>query len=238
MVAVVSDIHGNLEAFESVIKDIKSNPEVTRIFCLGDMIDYGADSSAVVHKFDILAQDYSINCVRGNHEEAVLTRDCSRFTTEHGRQNFEITLKEIYSEDGLADKIKSMTSSYRLCILNYGAEGVCLVHGTETDCYWGKHGRLSGSVTSLHDIDKRVVLCGHSHLQGWKFEEESNSILINPGSVGQPRNGDSRAQYLLCDNDFHDFYFKRVDYDVKTASQKIKDSGRPRFLYQRLLFGI
>ena len=127
---------------------------------------------------------------------------------------------------------------YNLCstpIIKYN-DRVLLVHGTESDPLWGKQGKVtSASIVTVSPVSN-VVLQGHSHIQG--YYKTGNTTYINPGSVGQPRNGDNKAQYLVANNSMTSFIFNRVSYDIDSAASKIMESGRPSFLATRLYLGI
>lgn len=231
MKVILSDIHGNLEALSSVIKDVKSLGIVSQWIFLGDIVDYGADSLRVL---DCVLGLPSICCIRGNHEDALLRGDCSRFTTSYGRLNFEITRKEFADHEDSLHNLQSICQKFTRPLCDY----VVITHGTLGNPLWGKHQAFNQEISSgvTYDLTGDIIFCGHTHLQGMR--KVRKEYLINPGSVGQPRNGDPRAQYAICDDDFTRVQFRRVTYDVDRAAQKIQKSGRPDFLATRLYLGI
>lgn len=230
MVVILSDIHGNIEALTAVISDVIRIDIVTKWIVLGDMVDYGADSLEVLRSIDNLPCRHVL---KGNHEDAIIRNDCSRFSSDHGRESFKITYDEYERSDEFRKLISTLCSDPSTKIIN---PRVTITHGTLEDELWGKHGRLLTTSSYSAPADSRIVLSGHSHLQGVRCEE--SGTIINPGSVGQPRNGDHRAQYAICNDDYREFEFRRVDYDVETAANKIVESGRPKFLATRLYLGI
>lgn len=239
MIAILSDIHGNLEALESVVDYCTSN-FVNEWILLGDLVDYGANSGEVVK---LLSSLNNVKCIRGNHDDAVLRRDCSRFTTEHGKRNFEITLNEIENDVNALNLLSKMTESCKSKI-DHPVFEIVTIHGSEDDLLWGKSPKVipASKITKtqdylLTDECSRIILGGHSHISGYSKTGE-DSIYLNPGSVGQPRNGDPRAQFIVCNDDFTMFKFCAIDYDISTAAKKIYDSGRPKFLATRLYLGI
>lgn len=242
MIAVLSDIHGNLEALNSVFDDIKKNHfKVNHWVLLGDYIDYGADSREVINRLYDLQGGGIVSPICGNHDYSVYYGDCSAFRTDHGRKNFQITCKDV--EDGETRKMISELCEYSDLNIKFGQRQVKLVHATLENHFWGKSGPLEfvpltdSLQFSLENLTiPSLVLQGHSHIQG--IHMDSNTCFINPGSVGQPRNGDPRAQYLVCDNEGCKFTFRKVEYDIKTAARKIVESGRPSFLATRLFLGI
>lgn len=239
MIAILSDIHGNLEALKSVIECCISN-HVNQWVVLGDLVDYGADSVEVVK---LLSSFNNIKCIRGNHDDAVLRRDCSRFTTDHGKRNFEITLNEIESDINALNLLSKMTESCKSKI-DHPVFEIVTIHGSEDDLLWGRSPKVipASKVVRLPidgylDGYSKIFLGGHSHISGYSRTGE-DSIYLNPGSVGQPRNGDPRAQFILCNDDFTRLKFCAIEYDIDKAAKKIYDSGRPKFLSTRLYLGI
>lgn len=235
MIAILSDIHGNLEALESVINYCYNN-FVNRWIILGDLVDYGADSGEVVR---LLSSLDNVECIRGNHDDAVLRRDCSRFTTEHGKRNFEITLNEIENDVNALNLLSKMTESCKSKI-DYPEFEIVTIHGSEDNLLWGRSPKVipANRVVQFQvDGYRKIVLGGHSHISGYCKTGE-DSLYINPGSAGQPRNGDPRSQFMICNDDFTEFKFCAIDYNIDKAAKKIYDSGRPKFLATRLYLGI
>lgn len=233
MIAILSDIHGNFEALTAVLDNLLKGPNLfylNRIIVLGDLVDYGADSVKVINTLYSLRD--KVLCIQGNHDEAVLRRDCSKFTTDHGRKSFEITRREI-DQDTL-EKLEEMCRDFSLYFIKKNNRTVSLYHGSLTDS-WGKAPPVE-NVKAVFTNAAKIHIGGHSHISGVSRQEDK--LYINPGSVGQPRNGDPRAQYVLAEDNFDKFYFKSVDYDISKASHKIIESGRPSFLATRLYLGI
>lgn len=243
MTIIMSDIHGNIEALDAVLKDVGCLSSLDRLIILGDMIDYGADSFKVVQTLDDVrvGSGAKVLCLKGNHEAAFITKSISNdmIRTSYGRLSMDITRKDFLTVG--TDELGSLlnTSGYS----SYSTfRNKIFVHGTPRNV-------LRGTVSGLHTEElqisptAKVVFGGHTHLQGWtnaKLEVSGgySDVYINPGSVGQPRNGDPRAQYLVCDDDLTHFYFKRVEYDIDKCARKIEKSGRPSFLATRLYLGI
>lgn len=248
---VLSDIHGNLEALDAVLSDAtKRCDKFYKVIILGDTVDYGADSVEVVRRLRSFVEDTSrcdiFYCVRGNHEEA-LNRDKSDFRTEHAKVNFEITKRDLESLEGKdLEFYEKLSSKSPIFNSTAGLVGV-FCHGYVNDYLKGSPGKIDilrirnpESYSIRRDKKTSVILGGHSHIQGFLLNDSTfvKTLYINPGSVGQPRNGDPRAQYLIVDDDFSHFCFKRVSYDIEKAAKKIIDSGRPKFLATRLFLGI
>jgi diadenosine tetraphosphatase ApaH/serine/threonine PP2A family protein phosphatase len=128
-------------------------------------------------------------------------------------------------------------------VILLSSKNIILVHGTRDDNFWGDCGESRIFYDESVGSGENIILCGHTHIQGIRFNGYSynareSSVMINPGSVGQPRNGDPRAQFAICDDDFSYFSAMRVNYDIDTAANKIIKSGRPQFLANRLYLGI
>lgn len=246
---VISDIHGNIEALDAVLNDaISKYNKFHKVIVLGDTVDYGADSLSVITRLRTFVENSSncdeFYCVRGNHEEA-LNQGKSNFRTEHAKVNFKLTQKELESLEGSdLEFYKKLVRAPLFSKLEESYVNAC--HGYYlNDPLEGRpiNNRLKVS-TDLKRIRNQVItLGGHSHIQGFSnnvvlFPVFHKVLYVNPGSVGQPRNGDPRAQYLIVDDNFSHFYFERVSYDIEKAAKKIIDSGRPKFLATRLFLGI
>lgn len=230
--AVLSDIHGNLEALTEVLEQLdKFN--VKEIYILGDLIDYCADSVEVINLLYSLKhyKGYNIKGIRGNHEEFILNGDTSLIKTPYGKVSAEITKREVCTP-GVLNKLNDLlVNEFRLDFPE-----MSIVHGS-----------LSNPINGIPEVvlDKdpfllikeglkgcRPVFCGHTHIQG------CGEYYINPGSVGQPRNGDPRSQFIICSKSLKVIGFKQVEYDIDTTAAKIVKSGRPEFLAQRLYLGL
>lgn len=239
MIAILSDIHGNLEAFNSVMEEV-SKYNIRDLWILGDIIDYGADSVEIIKSlFKLKNEGFNITCLSGNHENYILSDKFEEnlIKTSHGRKSAKITRDEIFSDKEILTKLNSImlkSSSFRVKSVSSDLN-ILLVHGTVENPVNGIFNKLNNKVGRKQPLGSRkFVIGGHTHLQG--FSVEDNIIYINPGSVGQPRNGDSRSQFIIYDGEQFDFI--KVSYDIDKASNKIIKSGRPEFLATRLYLGI
>jgi len=240
-VAVVSDIHSNLHALEAVLAAIdRETPD--ELWCLGDLVGYGPRPNeccaAIGERADV--------CLAGNHDLAVRgTIDLEEFHGEAGlaatwtREVLEPQWKELL--DGLEPK--------------GSAHGVALYHGSARDPIWEYVLSDESALATLELTDSPLVLVGHSHValqvvqsgdevaggvapDGRELELDGVRALLNPGSVGQPRDGDPRAAYLLLDLAAQRASFHRVEYDVKTTQREMRDAGLPEMLAARLQLGL
>lgn len=251
MTIIMSDIHGNSEALDAVLKDAQTVTRLNaldRLIILGDIIDYGADSLKVTQTLNDLRISTGVAtiCLKGNHEAAFISKRKTdeMIKTPHGRLSMGLTRKDMTDTRDFEDLMYTSGFSFQ-----FSSRGKIFVHGTTSDPMRGiiPH-KLCTDDKLLNEVVKqrllsrnfipRIVFGGHSHVQGWAKSEGAADFYINPGSVGQPRNGDPRAQYLLCDDDFTRFVFRRVEYDIDKCADKIIKSGRSPFLATRLYLGI
>ncbi len=218
-VIVLSDIHGNVTALRAVMESLEQLPEVKACIVLGDVIDYGMNSNEVVEM--LMSFPVRVLCnIWGNHEHAIMTDDFARFSTERGRQCARYT-KQILNSDSVCYIKKEMTSAG---CFEFQIEGKnCLaVHGSLKDPYW-KSLQPEQELSEYQEYD--YVFSGHSHKPHFieKFFETDDpdrrnrkkTVFINPGSVGQPRNLNNRAQYAIFDFENEDVLLKKIDYDIK-----------------------
>jgi predicted phosphodiesterase len=243
-VAVISDIHGNLAALEAVLESIGTRCD--EVWCLGDLVGYGArpNESASV------CREHCSVVLAGNHDLAACGRiDTTSFSRDAGRAirwTREVLAPEI--ERYLAD----------LAPLRQDAT-LGLYHGSPRDPVWEYVLNPSAARTSLERAERPVVLVGHTHAQtavrlvdgrvsggragaGALVElRGAGATLLNPGSVGQPRDGDPRAGWLLLDLDDAGrplrATFERTRYDVVRAQREITAAGLPVHLAERLALG-
>jgi len=225
-IAVLSDIHGNLEALHAVSK----NQDIDRILVLGDSIGYGANPNEVL---DWLQEKKCI-CIRGNHEEAVLSGETGWFNPFAARAI--LWTRNRVTTANLAF-IKSLEAKK---IVDFGGLKVGICHGSPNDplyeyVYKDTHEHLFDYY--LQKENSGVMAMGHTHLPYlWVGK---NGTVLNPGSVGQPRDGDRRASFAVInvEDDIPVVEHHRVEYDVTSAANKILEAGLPEILANRLYDG-
>jgi diadenosine tetraphosphatase ApaH/serine/threonine PP2A family protein phosphatase len=235
-IAVVSDVHANLEALDAVLEDAR-RAGAEEIWSLGDVVGYGADPNPVVER---LAAGARV-AVAGNHDWAA----CGKMTL--GYFNDMAARAAEWTSQALSETSRRWLAALPLERVE---RGIRLVHASPSDpAAW--HYVLSESAAEgeLSTFDETLCLIGHSHLPG-QFEHNGSSVryhrdarlslarnrryLVNVGSVGQPRDGDPRATYLLLDDAKRSLEHRRVPYDVESAARKILEAGLPSFLAERL----
>jgi putative phosphoesterase len=216
-VAVVSDIHANKVALDAVSDDL---PPVDAIVCAGDVVGYNPWSAACL---DII-RDRSIPTVMGNHDRAVATGTEFRFNSmagagvEHARAQLD--------DDAiawLAERPDTRTVFDGRVKLVHG-------HPDDPDRYTYPD---EFAASMLGDED--VLVMGHTHIQAHEVFDEG--IVLNPGSVGQPRDGDPRAAYALLDLAEMSVEERRVEYDIDAVMAAVREAGLPERIGERLYDG-
>jgi predicted phosphodiesterase len=244
-IAAISDIHANLPALESVLTAIDATA-VEEIWCLGDVIGYGAEPDECAD----LVRERCALCLVGNHDLAVLgALDVAAFSEA-------AAAAVAWTGDHVAERTLAMLRELEP---DGEREGIALFHASPRDSIWEYVLSAEQADACLDVLDARVALIGHSHVslffvrptaaeQGEEIRGAQSSDdtlldlsagqwLINPGSVGQPRDGDPRAAWLELDTDEQTARFHRVDYDVERAAATISSAGLPRRLADRLHVG-
>ena len=239
-VAVVSDIHSNLAALEAVLAAIDEDAP-DELWCLGDLVGYGPRPNECTQ----LVQERATVCLCGNHDLAVRgTLDLWEFSGDAGTA--ARWTRTVLSEDALAF-LNSLEPAGK-------ADGVALFHGSARDPVWEYVLSGEAALTTLLLTEEPLVLVGHSHVAlqirlehdrldgglaaaGTELLLEGSRRLLNPGSVGQPRDGDPRAAYLLLDLDTRTASFRRVPYDIERTQAEMEAAGLPEALALRLAVG-
>ena len=238
-IAVLSDIHGNLSALRDVLDDAERMC-AERYIILGDIIDYCMHSNEVIDYLE--RYDDMILCnIWGNHEYAIMNDEYDRFSSERGKACARYT-RSILSE-GSFDYIGKMNNEGRK-ELDIDGKRILCIHGDMTDSYWSSI-RNSSDLSSYEGYD--YVLSGHSHIPHF-FEEfydvddqrmrsKKKCTFINPGSVGQPRNHNNRAQYCILDTATEEIAFRGIEYDIDSEMDAF-DGSVDDFYRERLRYGI
>lgn len=222
-ILIMSDIHGNEQALQAVLKDVAKKSDVQKIMLLGDLIDYGMHSNEVI---DILKRlDKPIICnIWGNHEEAILNENYVRFSSERGRECAKYT-RSVLSSAGW-DYINNVMTPSGMTEFTLGEKKCLAVHGSLEDIYW-KSIRPGEKNPEYQKYD--YVFSGHSHLPHmfevfYEIDNPANrnkkkTVFINPGSVGQPRNLSPMAQFVIWETDTDEIEMRKVSYDIKREQE-------------------
>ena len=239
-IALVSDVHGNLPAFRSVLADVdRSGAEA--VWCLGDLVGYGAQPDGCVE----LAAARCDLALAGNHDLGVLGRiDISDFSP-HAAAAALWTRENIGSDT--VDFLSGLEPQR-------DGEAVGLYHASPLDPIWDYVTSASGADRCMDEMVERVGAIGHTHVAsrftrtdtevqaeavegGSRHDLSDHQWLVNPGSVGQPRDGDPRAAWLMLDLGDWSAEWHRVEYPVEEAADAIEEAGLPRSLGDRLHVG-
>jgi len=239
---VISDIHSNFEAFQTVLED--AGP-VDEVWCLGDVVGYGPDPNACVE----LLRSVPHRCIAGNHDWATLGRlDLRDFNQDARAANLwnrsQLTPDNLAYLEALPEKL---------------VEGeFTLVHGSPRHSIWEYILYCSTAQVNAGYFDTPYCFVGHTHTPViFRLDSEGNGdaceplaprydgplslgsdrLIINPGSVGQPRDGDPRAGYALLNLEAHTVQHRRVAYPLEQTQAKMIEADLPMRLALRLGYG-
>jgi diadenosine tetraphosphatase ApaH/serine/threonine PP2A family protein phosphatase len=239
--ALLSDVHGNRHAFEAVLAATAEHG-VDAVWCLGDLVGYGADPNACV----ALARERCSIILAGNHDLAV-TGDLSLEEFSRGAALAAHWTQTVISDEHL-EFLRSLSPKGQ-------AEGIGLYHGSPRDPVWEYVLSSMLADLCLTMQPERISVVGHSHValsfsrdqvaeasgspreDGEVADLSSGEWIMNPGSVGQPRDGDPRAAWLELDTEAWTASWHRVDYDIDGAAAAIRAAGLPGSLADRLGYG-
>jgi putative phosphoesterase len=224
--AVISDVHANLEALDKVLR----RTEGLDVYCLGDFVDYGANPNEVIE----VLRDRGARSILGNHDAAVLTGDTSMFNPRAAMSS-KWTASRL--SNASVEFLRGLPQELRL---RFEGIDAYLTHGSPDDRLWEYVDPRTHSDLFAYYLDKTrssLMGLGHTHIPyAWK---EGGKVVFNPGSVGQPRDGDRRASYAVVtiEGVEVDVEVIRVDYDIGSAASKIRDAGLPVSFAERLATG-
>ena len=240
-IALLSDVHGNLPAFEAVLADVRGSG-AEEIWCLGDLVGYGAQPDECVE----LARERCDVVLAGNHD-LVVTGDIDIADFSAGAAAAAQWTRENIAEE-------SLTFLRGLDPLDADREPA-LYHASPRDPVWEYVLSTWQAGECMEAMEPRVGAVGHSHVAlffhrdgdsetaggtapgGTELDLSRGDWLINPGGVGQPRDGDPRAAWLLLDTDSWTANWRRVEYPIEEAARAIEAAGLPRMLGERLYSG-
>jgi predicted phosphodiesterase len=240
-IAIVSDIHGNRHAFEAVLDEIEES-ECEEMWCLGDLVGYGADPDACVE----LARRHAAVCLAGNHDLGVI----GTLPLEQFSRGAALAAK--WTQETITPETREYLEGLQP---SNAEEAVGLYHASPRDPVWEYVLSPLQAELCLDVQEHRVCLIGHSHvaLSFSRFPgapasgetrgpDEALDLadgqwLINPGSVGQPRDGDPRAAWIELDLDAWETVYHRTEYDIAGAAAAIRAARLPDSLAERLSYG-
>ena len=239
-VAVISDIHANWHALEAVAQAIERNAP-DEVWCLGDLVGYGPQPNAccgwAAARTDV--------CLAGNHDLGVLgTLDLADFSPD--AEAAASWTRGVLSGDAREYLTSLAPSAER--------HGVGLYHASPRDPTWEYVVTWEAARDAIRDSGSELTIVGHSHVPlaivdgrgsigghatgGTEIDLSAGRWLLNPGSVGQPRDGDPAAAWLLLDLGAKQASFRRVSYDIARTQAEIREQGLPAALAERLTYGV
>ncbi|MBZ0202079.1 MAG: metallophosphatase family protein [Ignavibacteria bacterium] len=235
--AIISDIHANTEALDVCLKEI-DRLKVDRLICLGDLVDYCAEPNEVVK----LIKERCDVVILGNHDEAQFNHPLSNGFSENAR------ISSIHTRDVIDPE---WIEYFKTLEHTHSESDILFVHASPFTPRAYKYVRSEEAASeNFAAFDEKVCFIGHSH-QPLIFESSPGGLklisegklnpghryIINVGSVGQPRDTDPRLAFGFFDTGEFEYKLIRVEYDIKSASEKIITEGLPEFLARRLFNG-
>ena len=236
--AIIADIHANWEAFQVVLDDIEKQ-KCTHYACVGDVVGYNANPKECLD----LVRKMEMPCVKGNHDEYCSSEDALEGFNQHAAAAVNWTRKQLTTDDRqwLRDlKYTRMVTSFSM------------VHATlDGPQRWGYVFDKLGAAASFPYQTTQVCFFGHTHVpvafirdsivRGGTYSkfkvEPGKKYFVNVGAVGQPRDGNPKAGYVIYDMDASTIELRRLEYDIAAAQKKIRAAGLPERLAERLAFG-
>jgi diadenosine tetraphosphatase ApaH/serine/threonine PP2A family protein phosphatase len=241
-ILIAADIHANLEAFQAVLRHAEQSGSIDRLWCPGDIVGYGPDPSACI----ALVRSYPHLAVAGNHDMAAAGKIG---TTEFNAAAAEAAM-------WTAGQLGYEERRYLEQLPEVAYEGdFTLVHGSLRAPIWEYVLQMSAMEAQFRLMETLYSIIGHSHvafiaeegddgrvwMSAWKDGDVVNlpesRLIINPGGVGQPRDGDPRAAYAIYDSNARTITLHRVPYDIAVTQQKMRAAGLPASLAERLSYG-
>jgi putative phosphoesterase len=247
-IAVISDIHANLHAFEAVLADIEDQfPEITEMLCPGDIANYCVRPSEVIDR--LLSEKRITAVTKGNHDHACGGggRDIANFDeyiadfNKYAQEAIKWTVNVLTPEE---KTFLYQLPSNRTVTHKEFETRIAIIHGSPTYPL-GEY--ILPNTPQQKDLfpfmllfDIGVLLLGHTHIPfiDKQSKESKELLIINPGSIGQPRDKDPRASYAVLDLETHSAEIIRVNYDIDIVQKEIINAGLPEFLADRLQKGV
>ncbi|HOU15353.1 MAG TPA: metallophosphoesterase family protein [Anaerolineae bacterium] len=237
---VISDIHGNFPALQTVLMDAQP---FDAVLCLGDMIGYGPNPNECVER----VQEFPLTCIVGNHDWGAIGRADLLIFNNDARQALYWTQHELTTDN--RNFLSDLPTTVRI-------DDLLLAHGSPREPIWEYLVDVRSAKENFVGYDFQVALVGHTHLPlalEWNAGMNQTRILLpdweaplslagrrlilNPGSVGQPRDGDPRASYAMLDTDQMTWEFRRIPYAVEITQERMRARGLPQRLVDRLQMG-
>ena len=236
---IVSDVHSNLAALDAVVASAEADGPLDGVWCLGDIVGYGPWPLETVRRIRSL----DAVCIQGNHDAGAIGRISLDTFNHAAREACRWNGAQLDEEarsflEGLPDTV--------------AVAGFTLVHGTPRDPLWEYLTGFADAVAALASVGTRDVLVGHTHYQfafedgqgatmpgpdGLTVTRDGGRLVVNPGSVGQPRDHDPRAAYAVYDSEADALSLCRAAYDIAATQRAMERAGLPEPLISRLSAG-
>ena len=241
--AIIADIHANLAAFRAVLDHIERRGGVEEIWCLGDVVGYGPDPCQCIE----LLRQYNHVCIAGNHDWAAIGKAALSEFNPDAAIACRWTAQQLSPED-----IKYLESLPEII----QKEDFTLVHGSPRQPIWEYLISVSSAKENFAYFQSQFCLVGHSHMpMVFKYDETGtcsfsqfmpnvglalgkSRLIINPGGVGQPRDGNPQASYAIYDSEAKVIRLYRIPYDIAATQDKMMQNGLPVRLVARLNYGM
>ena len=236
--AIIADIHGNLEAFQVVLEDIRAQ-KADSVVCLGDVVGYNANPKECLQ----IVRDMNLPCVKGNHDEYCSSEDHLEGFNPHAADAVHWTRNQLNAED----KQWLRDLKYSRMVDNF-----TIVHATlDAPQRWGYVFDKLAAAASFPYQNTQLCFFGHTHVpvafmrdtvvRGGTYSkfkiDAAKKYFINVGAVGQPRDNNPKCAYVIYDTTAQTIEIRRLDYDIAAAQAKIIASGLPERLAERLAYG-
>lgn len=239
---ILSDIHSNWEALsvfqQATERDIHAG---AKVICLGDTVGYGPDPVFCLR----WVREYAEHVISGNHERMLFSIDLQGRSSPLAVDAIRWTFQALSSRDlDYIDNLPPFLSLPSCCYLAHGSP-------VDPDAYILRPRQVESALEWMRENRKKLCFFGHTHYQGmfdskgqfhYQFDkpiplDPEEIYLINPGSLGQPRDGNPNAAYCEYDPDRHEVTFRRLEYPVSVTAGKIEERGLPEELAERLYYG-
>lgn len=238
---IISDVHANLTALNAVLDHAAP---FDRVWCLGDVVGYGPDPNECIERIRALPL---LKCVKGNHDAAILGEiDIKAFNYE-ARASLEWLKTTLRPEN----KRWLETLDERLVF-----DEITIAHGSPRNPVWEYIMDVRAARENMSEFDTQICLVGHTHIPGvYAIQGDdpksvrqysktpgnpftlTDKSIVNPGSVGQPRDHNPRSSYLIYDDEAGEWVYQRVDYDIEKVQERILAAGLPQRHASRLTEG-
>lgn len=241
--AIIADIHANLAAFLAVLKDIEQQGEASKIWCLGDIVGYGPQPHQCI---ELLRQTNNI-CIAGNHDLAAIGELDTHSFNPDAAAACQWTAKQLTTQD--AAYIKNLP-------LTFEEDDFTLAHGSPRQPIWEYIMSTSIARENFNSFNSKFCLVGHTHMpmvftlkkegvcsykqltNNDELALEEKRLIINPGAVGQPRDGNPQASYAIYDSATRIINLHRVPYDITATQALMMEQRLPIRLIARLSYGM